>query len=395
MKQKKIIYQLYMKTLIIAKKISFHIYIKLSIIRHVIRQSEEDENLYFFNLIKHLLYSTSNKKFPKKSPNIKSCEKYISPIIQRLTTVKKFVDSNKKKMYYIFFSIKFQYLDCETILKHYDENKVKIIPKKTKTKAKITSIEDNKDGSLLYDSDDFSTIENRIVMRRKSKRPTIYSKYKASSSSKILNINLTKNIINLREPNFESEIQNKNKLILNLNTEKDSNNTNNKYIIELSDSSNSYEFNNYIKSYTTNRLKDNNNAQHNLTSRGFIQDDPQEIILKERRLLFEHFISLVQFNEYDKLFLLLKKSGKFLDLNYRFDNGDTLLHIFVKHCVPQYLIKLLIFYGADIDSQNNYGDTALHIAVKNHKYKTIDLLIKMGASEYIYNNMKKNCWECL
>ena len=396
MKQKKIIYQLYMKTLIISKKISFHIYIKLSIIRHVIRQSEEDENLYFFNLIKHLLYSTSNKKFPKKSPNIKSCEKYsISPIIQRLTTVKKFVDSNKKKMYYIFFSIKFQYLDCETILKHYDENKVKIIPKKTKTKAKITSIEDNKDGSLLYDSDDFSTIENRIVMRRKSKRPTIYSKYKASSSSKILNINLTKNIINLREPNFESEIQNKNKLILNLNTEKDSNNTNNKYIIELSDSSNSYEFNNYIKSYRTNRLKDNNSAQHNLTSRGFIQDDPQEIILKERRLLFEHFISLVQFNEYDKLFLLLKKSGKFLDLNYRFDNGDTLLHIFVKHCVPQYLIKLLIFYGADIDSQNNYGDTALHIAVKNHKYKTIDLLIKMGASEYIYNNMKKNCWECL
>lgn len=112
-------------------------------------------------------------------------------------------------------------------------------------------------------------------------------------------------------------------------------------------------------------------------------------------MLFEHFISLVQFNEYDKLFLLLKKSGKFLDLNYRFDNGDTLLHIFVKHCVPQYLIKLLIFYGADIDSQNIYGDTALHIAVKNHKYKTIDLLIKMGASEYIYNNMKKNCWECL
>jgi hypothetical protein len=395
MKQKKIIYKLYMKTILIAKRISFHIYIKLSIIRHVIMESEEDENLYFFNLIKHLLYSTSNKNVIKcsiKCPFIKSCGEYVSPIIQRLTTVKKFIDSNKKKMYYVYFSIKFQYLDCETILKHYEENKVKIIPKNIKTKTKITSIEDNKDDSFRNDSDYFSTIENRIIMRHKSKKSTLYSKYKDSSTSKLLNINLTKNIIKLREPNFESEMQNKNKLNLNLNTERDSNNNN---IIEISDSSNSYEYNNYIKTYGTKQLNDKNGGHQNLSSRILIQDDPQEIILKERRLLFEHFISLVQFSEYDKLFHLLKKSGKFLDLNYRFENGDTLLHIFVKHSVPQYLIKLLILYGADINSQNIHGDTALHIAVKNHKYKTIDLLIKMGASEYIYNNKKKNCWDCL
>ena len=374
-----------MKTLLIAKIIHFHIYIKLSIIRHVIRESEEDENLYFFNLIKHLLYSTNNKELSTKISFIKRYGEHVSPIVQRLTTVKKFIDSNKKKMYYVYFSIKFQYLDCETILKHYDENKVKIIPKNTKTKTKITSIEDNKDGSLLYDSDDFSTIENRIVMRRKSKKPTIYSKFKDSSSSKFLNINLTKNIIKLREPNFETELENRSKI--NLITEKESKSNN---IMEISDSSNSYEYNNYIKSY-----KIDNKEHQNLSSRGLIQDDTQDIILKERRLLFEHFISFVQFSEYDKFYRLLKKSGKFLDLNYRFDNGDTLLHICVRHSVPHYLIKLLIFYGIDIDSQNNFGDTALHIAVKNHKYKTIDLLIKMGASEYIYNKKKKNCWDCL
>ena len=383
MKQKKIIYKLFLKTLLIAKKIPFHIYIKLSIIRHVMRKYEEDENIYFFNLIKHLLYST-NKKFSTKFPFIKHYGKYASPIIQRITTVKKFVDSNEKKMYYVYFSIKFQYLDCETILKHYDENKVKIIPKNTKTQTKIASIEDNK-VSFRDDSDRFSTIENRIIMRRKTKKSTIYSKFKDSSSSKLMNINLTKNIIRLREPNFETEIENRSKL--NLNTENES--KINK-IMDLSDSSNSYDYNNYVKTYKTN-----NNGQKNLSSRGLIQDDTQDIILKERRLLFEHFISLVQFSEYDKLYHLLKKSGKFLDLNYRFDNGDTLLHICVRHSVPHYLIKLLIFYGVDINSQNNNGDTALHIAVKNHKYKTIDLLIKMGASEHIYNKKKKNCWECL
>ena len=390
MKEKKIIYKLYMKTLLISQEIDFHIYIKLSIIRHVIRQSEEDENIYFFNLIKHLLYSTSTKKLITKYPFMKSCREYVSPLIHRFTTVKKFVDSYQKKMYYVYFSIKFQYLDCETILKHYDENKVKIIPKKNKTKTKLPSIEDNKDDSFRNDSDNFSTIENRIIMRHKTKKPSIYSKCKASSSSKILNLNLTKNIIRLREPNFETEIQNKSKL--NLNTENDSKNNN---IMEISDSSNSFEYNKYIKGYKTNRLNENISTHQNLSNIHLIYDDTQEMILKERKLLFEHFISLVQFSEYDKLYLLLKKSGKFLDLNYRFDNDDTLLHIFVRHSVPHYLIKLLIFYGIDINSQNNYGDTALHIAVKNHKYKTIDLLIKMGASEYIYNKSKKNCWECL
>ena len=395
MKQKKIIYKLYMNTLLIAKKINFHIYIKLSIIRHVIRESEEDENLYFFSLIKYLLYSTSNKNSSTKYPFINSCEKNVSPIIKRLTTLKKFVDSNKKKMYYVYFLIKFQYLDCETILKHYYENNVKIIPKNIKSKTKITSIEDNKDDSFQSDSDDFSTIENRIIMRHKSRKSTLYSKYKASSSNKLLNLNLTKNIIRLREPNFETEIQNKKKLNLNLNSERDSYNNNKNDIIEISDSSNSYENNNYIKSHRTNRLNNNNDGHQILSHRDFIQEDPQEILLKERRLLFEHFISLVQFSEYDKLYHMLKKSGKFLDLNYRFDNGDTLLHICVKHSVPHYLIKLLVFYGADINSQNIFGDTALHIAVKNHKYKTIDLLIKLGASEYINNNRRKNCWECL
>jgi ankyrin repeat protein len=55
----------------------------------------------------------------------------------------------------------------------------------------------------------------------------------------------------------------------------------------------------------------------------------------------------------------------------------------------------LITHGVNVNAQNNQGDTVLHLAAKNHKYKTIDFLIKMGASEYIYNKMRKMCWECL
>ena len=84
-----------------------------------------------------------------------------------------------------------------------------------------------------------------------------------------------------------------------------------------------------------------------------------------------------------------------MDLNYKLDNGDTLLHLCVKYSVPRYIIEFLILHGININSQNNEGDTALHLAVKSQKYKIIDLLIKMGASEYIYNKMHKNYWECL
>ena len=84
-----------------------------------------------------------------------------------------------------------------------------------------------------------------------------------------------------------------------------------------------------------------------------------------------------------------------MDLNYKLDNGDILLHLCVKYSVPHYIITFLLSHGVNINSQNNEGDTALHLSVKSQKYKTIDLLIKLGASEYIYNKKHQNCWEYL
>ena len=103
----------------------------------------------------------------------------------------------------------------------------------------------------------------------------------------------------------------------------------------------------------------------------------------------------MEHSDYDKLYHWLKKSCKCMDLNYTFENGDTLLHLCIRHALPHYICKFLLHHGVDINSQNNDGDTALHIAVQNHRYKTVDFLIKMGASEYIHNKMRKICWECL
>ena len=388
-KHKKIIYKIFIDILSIANDITFHIYIKLNIMRHVLTKSEKDENLYFFNLIKHFLYSGTNKKCMVKYPFIKCYGDFINPMLKKIKTFNQFIESNNKKMHYIFFSIKFQQYDSETILNKYDEN-VKIVPK-NEAKAKSKSIgENNNNESFRDDSDNFSTIENRIIMRRRTRRSTIFSKYKNLSTPKLMNINLTKSIIKLRGTNFEDIFKNKNNSNLKLINAKVKQNNNSNVMEDISESSDSYEYNNYIKSYRNNY---NQNINNRITE-GKEQNN-EEIHLRDKKLLFEHFISCVEFSEYDKLYHWLKKSGKYMDLNYKFDNGDTLLHLCVRHSVPHYLIKFLIINGININGQNNHGDTALHIAAKNHKYKMIDLLIKLGASEYIYNNQKKFCWECL
>jgi hypothetical protein len=296
-------------------------------------------------------------------------------------------------MYYRFFSIKFQQYDSETILNKYDEN-VKIAPK-NETKAKIKTIGDKNNESFRDDSDKLSTIENRIIMRRKTRKSTaIFSKYKNLSSPKLMNINLTKSIIKLRGANFEDILKKKNSSNLKLINAKPKQ-KNISIIEDISESSDSYEYNNYIKSYKNNYNQNINNNNKISENKEQKLENNEGIHQRDKKLLFEHFISCVEFSEYDKLYHWLKKSGKYIDLNYKFDNGDTLLHLCVRHSVPHYLIKYLIINGININGQNNHGDTALHLAAKNHKYKMIDLLIKMGASEYIYNNQKKYCWECL
>ena len=220
---------------------------------------------------------------------------------------------------------------------------------------------------------------------KRSRKKTFINRIKLTSSSKIVNLNLTKNIINLRNVNINEVLKSKTPLNLkninNLITKKSKN------VNEYDDSSDSFEYEKYRKKYSNKNLVLNSNSS--------IRENNYEIHQRDRILLYEHFVYFVEFSEYDKLIYWLKKSSKYIDLNYKFENGDTLLHLCVRHSVPHYIYKFLITHGVNVNAQNNQGDTVLHLAAKNHKYKTIDFLIKMGASEYIYNKMRKMCWECL
>ena len=390
-KHKNIFLRMNFETLLISQLIKFQIHIKLAIIRHVLTKSEKHENLYFINLVKHLLYSgDQNNNNNIKYQFIKSIEDIVSPYMKRTTTVEKFIEYNKKDIYYSYFCIKFQLLDCETILKSYDEKKIKFYSAKYIKPTNLNTIkEDKSDPESEKEKDNFSTIEERIKkMARRSKRSrknTFINRIKLTSSSKIVNLNLTKNIINLRNVNINEALKSKTPLNLkninNLITKKSKN------VNEYDDSSDSFEYEKYRKKYSNKNLVLNSNSS--------IRENNYEIHQRDRILLYEHFVYFVEFSEYDKLIYWLKKSSKYIDLNYKFENGDTLLHLCVRHSVPHYIYKFLITHGVNVNAQNNQGDTVLHLAAKNHKYKTIDFLIKMGASEYIYNKMRKMCWECL
>ena len=395
-KHKSTVFKIYTENLLISRKINYHIYIKLNIMRHVLTKSEQDENLYFINLIKHLLYS-DKKKFTIKLPLSKSLIDIPFSLFKRTSTAQRYIQSNRKEIYYLSLNIKFNLLDCETMIRLPEERKLSFNNSKKNFKILNTSIFiDNKsDPQSEKESENFSEIEKRIKKMshrsKQSKKITYFNRIKLTNSSKILNVNLTKSIIKLRNDKNIKEVLSK-KSGFNVKNLKRLYNNRNKNKNDESDSSDSFEYKKYSKKFHNNFLH-NNNVE--LATDRTVKNDNEEIHQREKLFLFTHFIYFVEHSDYDKLYHWLKKSCKCMDLNYTFENGDTLLHLCIRHALPHYICKFLLHHGVDINSQNNDGDTALHIAVQNHRYKTVDFLIKMGASEYIHNKMRKICWECL
>ena len=58
------------------------------------------------------------------------------------------------------------------------------------------------------------------------------------------------------------------------------------------------------------------------------------------------------------------------------------------------IIEFLIKKGCDIDIQNHFGNTALHIAFMINNFQVINLLINYNANQNILNNQGLNPWEC-
>ena len=293
---------------------------------------------------------TLNKKFGN----------LVTPFFHKTSTVDEFIQFNNNNIYYLYFCIKFQLFDSEITLSSYKEQNLKFISRKKLPIRKGYMMQEDKNESITEkDKFRFLTLKERTrrMNRINTKKKTIINKIRLTFNSKLENINLSKNIINLRLGNIEEALKSRNSLNLkqlygfleNANEIDDKNN------------------NNFYKNTKLNQNEDNINS---------INNDNEEIHNRDKVLLFNYFLYCVEFSQYDKLLYWLKKSSKYMDFNYKYKNGDSLLHLCVKNSVPLYIYKFLVSHGLNINIQNDNGDTALHLAAKGHKYKTIDYLIK-------------------
>ncbi|CAK73970.1 unnamed protein product (macronuclear) [Paramecium tetraurelia] len=75
-------------------------------------------------------------------------------------------------------------------------------------------------------------------------------------------------------------------------------------------------------------------------------------------------------------------------------NGNTFL-IMAAQCGCIEIVHELIKRGADIDIQNDDGNTAVHLALAYGHYKIADLLMESGGSTHILNRKGQNAWGIL
>lgn len=69
-----------------------------------------------------------------------------------------------------------------------------------------------------------------------------------------------------------------------------------------------------------------------------------------------------------------------------FSHSDNINILKNEYVVSPFLI--LLQYGADINTKNNYGNTALHDAIELEQMELIHFLIKNGANVNSINNFK-------
>ena len=94
---------------------------------------------------------------------------------------------------------------------------------------------------------------------------------------------------------------------------------------------------------------------------------------------------------FEKLF---EKKKKFIDINQELFDKNTLLILCVKEG-NYFITKFLCEQGAEVNLQNNNGNTALHYALGKQFYTIADILTRHGAREDIKNKNGLIPWDCI
>ena len=73
-----------------------------------------------------------------------------------------------------------------------------------------------------------------------------------------------------------------------------------------------------------------------------------------------------------------KNTGTPIDINYRYQSNWTPLHYAAMNPTIQILSRLINHPRIDVNALTDFGDTALHIAVKSNKLENVLLLLSAG-----------------
>jgi ankyrin repeat protein len=83
-----------------------------------------------------------------------------------------------------------------------------------------------------------------------------------------------------------------------------------------------------------------------------------------------------------------------IDINSVDEDGNTFLILSIKQGL-NFVTKILVEKGVDVNIQNKEGNTALHYALSGKNFDVADLLKKYGAKEDCYNSMGYTPWDCV
>ena len=116
--------------------------------------------------------------------------------------------------------------------------------------------------------------------------------------------------------------------------------------------------------------------------------------IKGKKYIEETLRILIKEGE-EKLFLdYLNNKLRYIDINCRDENNNTFLILSAREGLEK-AVKRLIESNAEIDLQNNNGNTALHYALGNKLFYIADILKRYGADENKLNKNGLTPWECV
>lgn len=174
-------------------------------------------------------------------------------------------------------------------------------------------------------------------------------------------------------------------------------------LYKLSRNSNDIIFNNNVKL----NLKDRVNKQYIRKAMALIHENK---IKKDASHSLDYFEILRKITGKENIEIILRtfilegetllfseyfnNNYRRININSKDEDGNTFLILSIKQGL-NFITRILLEKGVDVNIQNNLGNSALHYALSAKNFDIADLLKKFGAKEDCYNKFGYTPWDCV